>query len=110
MKMDVLHCETVAGVLKELMVFSVVYNLVRVVMREAARRQGVEPDRISFVDALRWLATAQPGGEWPALVVNPRRPWRVDPRVLKRRPKNYPWMSKPRAELRKLILQQHVAT
>ncbi len=52
MKMDVLHCETVDGVLKELTVFALVYNLVRAVMCEAARRQGVAVDRISFADAL----------------------------------------------------------
>ena len=32
MKMDVLGCETVAGVIKELTVFALVYNLVRMVM------------------------------------------------------------------------------
>jgi hypothetical protein len=32
MQMDVLHCETVSGVLKELTVFAIVYNLVRTVM------------------------------------------------------------------------------
>jgi hypothetical protein len=52
MKMDVLHCETVNGVLKELTVFALVYNLVRSVMVAAAERQGVAVDRISFADAL----------------------------------------------------------
>jgi hypothetical protein len=52
MKMDVLHCETVNGVLKELTVFALVYNLVRSVMVAAAERQGVTVDRISFADAL----------------------------------------------------------
>ena len=50
--MDVLHCETEAGVSKELAAFAIVYNLVRVVMLEAARRQGVPATRVSFVDAL----------------------------------------------------------
>jgi hypothetical protein len=109
MGLDVLKCTTYEGVLKELTVFSLVYNLVRVVMLEAARRQGVAPDRISFVDALRWLATARAGQELPELVVNPERPNRVEPRVIKRRPKNYPWMSRPRAELRKRLLQQQLA-
>ena len=59
MKMDVLKCKTVDGVLKELTVYALVYNLVRVVMLEAARRQGREVERISFVDALRWLADAE---------------------------------------------------
>jgi hypothetical protein len=31
--MDVLHCKTVSGTLKELTVFAMVYNLVRMVMR-----------------------------------------------------------------------------
>lgn len=52
MKMDVLHCETVDGVLKELTMFALVYNLVRAVMCVAAQRQGVAVDRISFADAL----------------------------------------------------------
>ena len=51
--LDVLKCKTVAGVLKELAVFVLVYNLVRRVCLESARLQGVEPDRISFIDALR---------------------------------------------------------
>jgi hypothetical protein len=52
MKMDVLHCKTVSGVLKELTVFALVYNLVRAVMYEASQRQEVSVDRISFADAL----------------------------------------------------------
>jgi Transposase DDE domain len=108
MKMDVLKCKTVAGVLKELTVYAIVYNLVRVVMVEAARRQGVDVERISFVDALRWLAQAKPGDELPKLVVNPDRPGRVEPRVRKRRPKQYPWMRKPRSELRNSLMCQRV--
>ncbi len=52
MKMDVLHCTTVNGVLKELTVFALVYNLVRTVMHAAAVRQDVDVERISFADAL----------------------------------------------------------
>jgi hypothetical protein len=52
MKMDVLRCETVQGVLKELTVFALVYNLVRAVMMEASHRQQVPVERISFADAL----------------------------------------------------------
>ena len=51
--MDVLKCQTADGVRKEVAVFRLVYNLVRAVMLEAARRQGVEASRISFADALR---------------------------------------------------------
>lgn len=106
MKMDVLKCMSVAGVLKELTVFAIVYNLVRVVMIEASHRQDVEVERISFVDALRWLEQADPGDDLPRLVVNPDRPNRYEPRVRKRRPKQYPLMNKPRSELRKALLAQ----
>ena len=40
MKMDVLRCETVEGVLKELAVFALAYNLVRSVMAESAGCRG----------------------------------------------------------------------
>lgn len=109
MKMDVLRCKTVDGVLKELMVYAIVYNLVRSVMGEAARRQGVDVERISFVDALRWLLEAKPGEAMPRLIVNPSRPGRFEPRVRKRRPKQYPVMKKPRRELRKQLEEQEVA-
>ena len=104
MKMDVLHCTTKVGVLKELAVFIIVYNLVRRVMAAAAQRQQVAPERISFIDAWRWLQQAEPTSALPDLIVNPERPGRYEPRVRKRRPKQYPVMKKPRAELRKALL------
>lgn len=100
MKMDVLKCKTVQGVLKELHMFALMYNLVRQVMLEAAARQAVDVERISFIDALRWLQTAEPGEPLTALVVNPLRPGRIEPRVLKRRPKQYTLMNKPRCQLK----------
>jgi hypothetical protein len=108
MKMDVLKCTTVEGVLKELAVYAIVYNLVCIVMMEAAKRQNVAVERISFIDALRWLMQAKPGDELPKLVVNPDRPDRVEPRVKKRRPKQFPLMTKPRAELRNDLMGQGV--
>jgi hypothetical protein len=91
-------------VVKELLMFVVVYNLVRRVIREAGRRQGVAPGRISFVDALRWLRHARIGEEVPRPRINPERPGRAEPRVRKRRPKAYGLLTKPRAELRKALL------
>ncbi len=110
MKIDVLRCKTVDGVRKELMVYAIVYNLARSVMGEAARRQGVEVDRISFTDALRWLLEAEPVEAMPPLVVNPWRPGRYEPRVRKRRPRQYPVMKRPRRELRKELAEQSVTT
>ena len=53
MQMDVLHCKTVPGVLKELTVFAIVYNLVRLVMWQSATLQHTAVERLSFLDALR---------------------------------------------------------
>jgi hypothetical protein len=100
MKMDVLHCMTEAGVRKELAIFCLVYNLVRMVMLEAAHRQDVPVDRISFADALKRMRHARPGDVMPKLMLVPLRPNRIEPRCKKRRPKQYDLMNKPREELR----------
>jgi hypothetical protein len=110
LQMDVLRCTTFVGVMKELLMFVVAYNLVRRVMVEAGQRQQVEPNRISFVDALRWLRHAEPGEELPRLKVNPDRPGRVEPRARKRRPKPYRLLNRPRAVLRQEALKEPPAT
>ena len=91
---------------KELAVFCLVYNLVRVVMLEAARRQEVAVARVSFADALKWMRHARPGDTLPELIVNPRRPDRTEPRCIKRRLKEYALMNKPRDVLRKRLRKQ----
>jgi hypothetical protein len=102
MKMEHLKCQTPEGVVKELMIFALVYNLVRAAMAQAAQRQAVaDANRISFIDALRWLRsllTVVPTGPTPELIVNPIRPDRYHPRVKKRRMKEYDLMNKPRSE------------
>jgi len=103
MKMEVLRSETVAGVMKELAAFTVVYNLTRLVMADAARRQGVSIRRLSFADALAWLRHAEAGDDPPRLKVVPLRPDRVEPRAVKRRPKPFDLMNRPRHELRNTI-------
>ena len=106
MRMEVLRCKTEQGVRKELVVFGIVYNLVRVVMLEAARRQEVPVARVSFADAYRRLRHARPGDVLPPLLVNPHRPGRAEPRVVKRRPKSHDLMNKPRDQLRKALRNQ----
>jgi len=96
-----LKSQSVAGVQKELAIYCLVYNLIHAVMLLAARRQKVTPDRISFIDTLRWLLCAQPGEELPQLVVNPLRPDRHEPRVLKDRPATYSRMTISRQEWKK---------
>ncbi len=108
MGLDVLHGQRLVGVLKELTVFALVYNLVRMVMLAAATRQGVALERISFVEAWRWLSTARPGEPFPPLVVNPHRPDRVEPRAVKRRPKPYALLMTPRRVARNALKQQRV--
>jgi hypothetical protein len=95
--------------MKELSVFGTVYNLVRPVTVEAAARQRVPPRRVSFVDVLRWLRQARPGEPLPRMVVSPDRPDRVEPRVRKRRSKQFPVMKRPRQVLRDDLLRQNLA-
>lgn len=104
LKMEVLRCHTVEGVEKELLMYALVYNLIRLVMLEASRRQGVNVERISFVDAARWLAQAMREAIPLKLRVNPNRPHRVEPRAIKRRLKPYDLLNRPRQELRNRLL------
>lgn len=105
-RMDVLHCITVSGVLKELAVFAIVYNLVRLVMCQSAALQGMGVERISVADALRWLGAPSTGVPLGALLVNPVRLHRAEPRVQKRRSKSFPFLITPRQELRQQLVQQ----
>jgi hypothetical protein len=109
MGLDVRTCKTVNGVRKERIVFALIDNVVRLVMWEAAKRQRVDVERISFIDAARWLASARDDEPLPVLVVHPHRPYRYEPRVRKRRPKPYSLMTKPRQELRKFLVNKAVA-
>ncbi|HEY5315758.1 MAG TPA: IS4 family transposase [Pirellulales bacterium] len=109
MGMDVLHCQSVAGVLKEMAVYAIVYNLVRLVMIKAAGWQRTSVHSVSFVDALRWLALGCQTLVPLQLTVHPRRPQRVEPRVRKRRPKPFPLMRRPRRQLRQQLLRNTVA-
>ena len=105
-QMDSLHCKTVEGVLKELAMFALAYNLVRSVMFESARGRGLAAERMGFLDALRWLINPIPGGDPSDILINPLRPDRIEPRVIKRRMKKYPLMKEPRSVLRKRLLEK----
>jgi len=118
MGMDTLRCKTVAGVERELIMYALAYNLVRMEMVRAGRVQQVEPERISFVDALRAVRARADGTPAPShtargtpvqLVVNPIRADRVEPRAVKRRPKQHRLLTMPRARARQLLVRQHFA-
>lgn len=105
LRLDTLKCHQVDGVLKELTMLALIYNLVHAVRYAAARQRGVPVDRLSFTDAWRWLKTDS-SLPLTQLVLNPQRPGRSEPRALKRRPKPYPLLSQPRPKPRN-TLQQH---
>ena len=62
--------------------------------------------RLSHVDVFRWLGSATEGEALPRIVVNPDRPDRLEPRAVKRRPKEYDRLTRPRAELRRRLLEE----
>ena len=99
MKMNVLRCKTVDGVSKELAVYLLVYNLVRLAILRAAAQQGVGPDRISFIDGLRLLTVRMLGLTGVTrLIENPDRRGRSQLRVIRRRLKEYDLLKRPRRE------------
>lgn len=104
LRMRRVKSQTPDGVRKELAVYCLVYNLVRAAMARAAARQGTTPDRVSFTDALRWLlCAAAPGQDVAALVINPRREGRHEPRVIKNLRDNYRKMTLPRGQMRRRL-------
>jgi len=109
LRMRKVKSKTSQGVLKELTVYALVYNLIHVVMAKAAQRQHVQPDRISFIDAVRWLLRAEPGEPLADLMIIPHRPDRHEPRVVKDREDTYPKMTRPRDQLRKELKNKGVA-
>ncbi len=101
--MAVLKGKSVAIIAREILAYVLVYNLVAREIRHAAARQNVAPDRISFIDVVRWLlAGMRPGMQ---LLINPLRPGRFEPRARKRRAINYPYMTRTREVMRKEMMQ-----
>jgi hypothetical protein len=97
MGLDILKCKTSDGIAKELFVFAMIYNMVMSIRYRCARDMGIDASRISFIDILRHIRIN--GFSLPeTVIVNPNRPGRWNPRVLKRRPKPYPLMTKPRID------------
>jgi len=98
----------------------IAHNLIRWTMLQAAKDYSRPLERISFKGTLdlleNWrdlahkgLAQAQRRERWQRLLslvaddLNASRPMRVEPRVLKKRPKDFPKMTRPRQELRNRI-------
>jgi hypothetical protein len=111
--MDQLRCKSPDMAEKELLAYLVAHNLIRCVMAEAVAQYAGDLERISFkgtVDALRQYSAAIAQARnrkirrqlWDDLLLNlvrdlvPWRPNRQEPRAVKRRPKPYPLLNKPR--------------
>jgi hypothetical protein len=103
LNMDVLKGKSVAIVEREILAYVLVFNLLTREIRHAAVTFDAAPDRLSFLDAVRWILTGM--GTATRLLINPLRPGRVEPRVRKRRMVNYPYMTRPRDVLKKELLR-----
>lgn len=114
--METLSCKTPEMGEKELWVYLLAYNLIRLVMAQSALVADVLPRALSFKHALQlWLAwsgmSAREDDEDSlkkllALVAEQsvgNRPGRIGPRAIKRRPKPYPLLTKTRALARKQV-------
>lgn len=90
LRLEFLRTRSIANLRRELLLRQIAYNLVRLVMLRAAALRGVEPQRVSFADACRWLALGElSGASLLKLLINPTRRRRPRPRKLKYRGKNY---------------------
>lgn len=100
--MRVLRSKTADGVERELLVFALVYNMICAVMTVIAIHLETTPQRVSLIDTLRLLRQGLANLAIAAIVLNPHRPGRHQPRVVKRRPLQYTRMTKPRLELKRI--------
>jgi len=116
--MDTLSCKTPDMCEKEMWVYLLAYNLLRVLMAEAALQAGVLPRQLSFKHTLQiWVAWSQrqflsnakeDTASLFILIAQLRvgkRPGRIEPRAVKRRPKPFPRLDKPRWEARENIIK-----
>jgi hypothetical protein len=116
LRMETLSCKTPEMAQKELWVYLLAYNLIRVLMAQAAHAAGVQPRELSFKHTVQiWTAwTSQTLAalatrhhlELFRLIAQLRvanRPKRVEPRARKRRPKPFPWLKIPRVRARRQI-------
>ncbi|RCJ34358.1 transposase [Nostoc minutum NIES-26] len=117
--MDILRCKTPSMIRKEIHVYLLAYNLLRSLMWQASTTYNTPPLRLSLQSTRHHLINFFPKFEAASfqkrlrlyrillkVIVHkqvPHRPARNEPRVIKRRLKAYPLMTKPRHELRKQL-------
>jgi hypothetical protein len=119
--MDVLRCKTPTMVRKEIWTCLLAYNLIRKTMLQAAKPEGLSPRQLSFTNALQTMAASWvviPTLERPVMVLLitteiksltsqmvGKRPNRVEPRAVKRRPKPIRLLNMLRDKARALLLR-----
>jgi hypothetical protein len=116
--MEQLRCKTPEMAVKELWVYLLAYNLIRLLMAQAALLADQIPRQLSFKHTVQiWFSWQHSSGAMHdavsidallVLIAEPRvglRPGRVEPRNLKRRPKAFPLLTKPRKVARQEILE-----
>jgi hypothetical protein len=124
MQMDILRCKTPELVRKEIWTHILAYNLIRTIMAQTASKHDIDPRTISFKGAMQTLAAFQPvialqgqrGLAWRMnlyqhlldAIATHRvgdRPDRYEPRRIKRRPKPYDRLMKPRQQAKRDLLK-----
>jgi hypothetical protein len=107
--LEILSCKTPEMVEKEVWVYLLAYNLIRLLMAQAALLAGRSPRELSFKHTLQlWLIWTRIDNSTDCdeklaklfvLIAQRRvgqRPGRTEPRALKRRSKPYPLLTRPR--------------
>jgi hypothetical protein len=100
--LEMLRTKDPLNVKRELLLRSIAYNLVRIVMLQAATEKRTTCDRISFADACRWLFLPCQNVPLTKLLSNPKRTRRSRPRKVKYRGKNYRQLNHRPSQAREL--------
>lgn len=114
--METLSCKTPEMVEKEIWVYFLAYNLMRLLMAQSALLADILPRQLSFKHTVQlWLAWSQNTQATGAqadegilffLIAQKtvgNRPGRVEPRAVKQRPKPYPLLMEQREKAREKI-------
>ena len=102
---------------KQLWVHLLAYNVIRLLMAQAASNANLDPRNLCFKHTVQlWtqcvacgLSPMHDSGRLFALIAQfqvVHRPGRIEPRMRKRRPKPYPWLKTPKAHARRQV-QRH---
>ncbi|MDO3385391.1 IS4 family transposase [Gilvimarinus sp. SDUM040013] len=113
--MNILTCKSPAMVIKEIWVYLLAYNLIRYMMAQSALLSDLSPRKLSFKHCLQlWSIAVQQmvmsDDQQMRVLLSlmsekqvGNRPRRIEPRAVKRRPKPFPLLLKPRDQAREEV-------